>query len=98
MTAPVPAVRYDVNGQPDENYTVEEATRFLPLPQPVGVALLGQLGKDCSMVCRIHDLPWTVRPTPDKPWGTERAYPFQVIHEVFSLNPATAPYVPRRQA
>lgn len=87
--------RYTAEGLPDENWTVEEASRFLTCPQPVALDLLSKLGRDCSMVCRIHNLPWTVRATPDKPWGTERAYPFVVIREVFELNPDTAPYIPR---
>lgn len=90
-----PAVRYDVNGQPDTNYTVEEATRFLTCTQPVERGLLSKLGKDCSMVARIQGVQWTERPTPDRPWPTERAYPFPIILEVFRVNPATAPYIPK---
>lgn len=88
--------RYDVDGRPDSNFTVEEASRFLTCRQPVPVSLLGKLGKDCSMVCRIKEIGWTLRPTPGMPWPNERAYPAAVIKEVFELNPDTAPYVPKR--
>lgn len=83
------------SGEPDANWTVEEASRWLTCRQPVAVELLAQLGKDCSRVCRIHGLEWTIRPTPGKPWPNERAYPAEVIREVFNLNPETAPYVPK---
>lgn len=79
----------------DENFTVEEASRFLTCAQPVPLDLLRALGHDCSMVCRIWGRQWTVRPTPTKEWETERAYPPDVIREVFLTHPATAPYVPR---
>lgn len=86
------------DGTPDVNYTVEEASRWLTCPLPLDVRVLAQLGKDCSRVCRIHGLEWTLRPTPGRPWPTERAYPATVIREVFSLNPNTAVFVPQRSA
>lgn len=89
-------LRIDIYGKPDENYTVEEASRCLTCPQPVPVELLSKLGKDCSFVCRVRQGAWTVRPTPDKPWATERAYPIAVIREVFELNPDTAPFIPKK--
>ncbi|MGJ8505849.1 mechanosensitive ion channel family protein, partial [Glaesserella parasuis] len=57
--------------------------------------LLAKLGRDCSMVCRIRGAAWTERPTPSKQWLKERAYPFDIIREVFELNPDTAPYIPK---
>lgn len=82
---------------PDANFTVAEAARFLVgLPAPLTTADLGKLGKDCSMVCRIRNLQWTIRPTPLAPWPSERAYSVAVIQEVFKTNPMTAPYVPQR--
>jgi len=89
--------RMDINGEPDENYTVEEASRFLTCPQPVPNALLSKLGRDCSFVCRVRKSTWTNRPTPDKPWAMERAYPIAIIREVFELNPDTAPYLPKEK-
>ena len=82
---------------PDANFTVAEAARFLVgLPAPLTTADLGKLGKDCSMVCRIRNLQWTIRPTSLAPWPSERAYPVAVIQEVFKTNPMTALYVPQR--
>ncbi|ABR10590.1 BcepNY3gp55 [Burkholderia phage BcepNY3] len=81
---------------PDANFTVAEAARFLVgLPAPLTTSDLGKLGKDCSMVCRIKGLQWTIRPTPLALWPSERAYPAAVIQEVFKTNPMTAPYVPQ---
>lgn len=90
--------RIQQDGAPDANWTVEEAARWLTCAQPLDRLLLAQLGKDCSRVCRIHGLEWTLRPTPTKAWPNERAYPVAVIREVFSLNPQTAPFVPQRSA
>lgn len=95
LAAVAPGPRFTVDGAPDTNFTVEEASRFLTCWQPLPVGLLGKLGKDCSMVCRIRDSAWTERPTPTKTWLKERAYPFEIIREVFELNPDTAPYIPR---
>lgn len=89
--------RYDINGRPDANFTVEEASRFLTCAQPLPLKILSQLGKDCSMVCRIKTIGWTERAV-DKAWGKERAYPPAVIKEVFGLNPDTAPFIPGRAA
>jgi hypothetical protein len=84
---------------PDINFTVEEAVRWLrtPLGAPValGRSTMSQLGKDCSRVCRIHNLTWTLRPTPMKDWPNERAYPAAVIREVFMLHPETREFVPK---
>ena len=79
----------------DTNYTVEEASRWLTCAQPVDTKLLAQLGKDCSMYCRIHAIDWTIRPTPTKPWPSERAYPARVIREVFGAHPAVKAYLPK---
>lgn len=79
----------------DTNYTVEEASRWLTCAQPVPTKLLAQLGKDCSRVCRIRGIEWTIRPTPGQPWLNERAYPVDVIREVFSLHPETKDYIPK---
>jgi hypothetical protein len=78
----------------DAYYTVEEASRFLTCEQSVATALLAQLGRDCSRVCRIRGVEWHIRPTPGRPWPNERAYPVDVIREVFSLNPDVSPFVP----
>lgn len=82
--------------QPDPlHWTVEEAADFLVgMPAPLTRLQLGKLGKNCSMVCRIRNIAWTIRPTPGKPWPNERAYPQQVILEVFRANPDTRSYVP----
>ena len=90
MTADQAPPRINVEG----HWTVEEASRWLTCAQPVGPALLQKLGKDCSMVCRIRNIEWSVRPTPHKRWPNERAYPADVLREVFQTNPETAPYVP----
>jgi hypothetical protein len=83
---------------PDTNYTVEEASRWLTCAQPVSLSLLQKLGKDCSMFCKVKQIEWSQRPTPHQRWNTERAYPAAAIREVFLLNPATAPYVPKTSA
>lgn len=75
-------------------YTVEEASRWLTCEQPVPLRLLQKLGKDCSMVCRIRGVVTTNRATPHQPWPTERAYPTEIIREVFEGNPEAAPYLP----
>lgn len=84
---------------PDVNFTVEEAAIFLRLPDGSPLQLtrgqLSTLGKDCSMVCRIRHVEWTLRPTPLKSWPNERAYPKEIIREVFAANPATRDYVPK---
>lgn len=80
---------------PDVNFTVEEAARFVPKPDGFDLKLLAQLGKDCSMVCRMRGLQWTLRPTPTKAWPNERAYPAEIIREVFANHPATRDYVPK---
>ena len=87
--------RFDINGLPDANFTVEEASRFLLCAQPVALKILGQLGRDCSMVARIKSVPWTERAV-NRPWGKERAYPSDIIKEVFELNPDTSPFIPRQ--
>ena len=78
-----------------DHYTVEEASRWLTCPQPVPLKLLQQLGKDCSMVARIRNVEWSLRPTPHQRWPNERAYPADVIREVFAANPETAPFIPK---
>jgi hypothetical protein len=84
---------------PDTNFTVEEAARFLKDAHGAQLQLtrgnLSSLGKDCSMVCRIRNAQWTLRPTPTKDWPNERAYPPAIIREVFSSHPATRDYVPK---
>ncbi len=79
------------------HFTVEEASRWLTCQQPVPLPLLQKLGKDCSMVCRIRSAEWSLRPTPHQRWPHERAYPAEIIREVFLANPETAPYVPAAQ-
>lgn len=95
LVVAAPGPRFTIEGKPDDNYTVEEASRFLTCHQPVPVSLLAKLGRDCSMVCSIRGAAWTERPTPTKQWLKERAYPFAIIREVFELNPDTAPYIPK---
>jgi len=80
------------------HFTVEEASRWLTCAQPVNLKLLQQLGRDCSMVCRIRKIEWSLRPTPNQRWPNERAYPAAVIREVCLANPETAPYVPQVEA
>lgn len=94
MSAPMQPRRTN-EGAVDTNWTVEEASRFLSCEQPLPRELLSKLGRDCSLVCRIHGHEWTLRPVTGKDWTTERAYPVAVIREVFLTNPATAPYVPK---
>ena len=77
------------------HFTVEEASRWLSCAQPVNLKLLQQLGRDCSMVCRIRNIEWSLRPTPHQRWPNELAYPAAVIQEVFAANPETAAYVPK---
>lgn len=85
--------------KPDpDHWTVEEAADFLVgLPAALTRTQLGKLGKDCSMVSRIHNIGWTIRPTPGKPWPNERAYTRDVLLEVFRANPDTRDYVPSPQ-
>lgn len=78
-----------------DHYTVEEASRWLTCPQPVPLKLLQQLGKDCSMVARIRNVEWSLRSTPHQRWPNERAYPADIIREVFAANPETAPFIPK---
>jgi len=80
------------------HFTVEEASRWLTCAQPVNLKLLQQLGRDCSMVCRIRNIEWSLRPMPHQRWPNERAYPAAVIREVFLANPETAPHVPQVEA
>lgn len=77
------------------HFTVEEASRWLTCAQPVELKLLQKLGMDCSMLARIRGIEWSLRPTPHQRWPNERAYPAEVIREVFLANPDTAPYVPK---
>ncbi|WWQ12973.1 hypothetical protein PQ43W_27 [Ralstonia phage PQ43W] len=79
----------------DQLWTVEEASRWLTCPQPVPLRLLQRLGKDCSMVCRIRGVALVDKPVIGKIWPTERAYPADVLKEVFLTNPETAPFVPK---
>jgi hypothetical protein len=84
------------------HWTVEEASRWLTCAQPVELALLQKLGKDCSMVCRIRNSFWVDKPVAGKPVAgkrgpTERAYPVEIIREVFLTNPQTAQFVPKGQ-
>lgn len=78
----------------ENRWTVQEASEWLTCEQPVSLDLLRVLGRDCSMVCRIYKMDWVDKPTPGQPWPTERAYPLEVLKEVFSRNPKTAPYMP----
>jgi hypothetical protein len=75
-------------------FTVEEASRWLTCPQPVPMALLQRLGKDCSMVSCLHKQPTGSKPTPEKRWPSERTYTADVIRLVFKTCPDTAPYLP----
>lgn len=77
-----------------EHFTVEEASRWLTCKQPVPLKLLQKLGKDCSMLCRLRNIQHTLRATPHQPWPNEKAYPADVIREVFAMNPDTAPFLP----
>ena len=77
------------------HFTVEEASRWLTCAQPIDIKLSQKLGKDCSMVCRIRQAEWSLRPTPEKRWPNEHAYPAEIIREVFLANPETAQYVPK---
>jgi hypothetical protein len=90
-TPPAAPVKINVTG----HFTVEEASRWLTCAQPVPLKLLQQLGRDCSMLSRIRSIEWSMRPTPHQRWPNERAYPADVIREVFLANPETAPYVPQ---
>lgn len=91
MNAPFTSEKINVEG----HFTVEEASRWLTCAQPVPLKLLQQLGKDCSMLARIRNIEWSIHPTPHQRWPNERAYPAEVIREVFAANPETAPYVPK---
>lgn len=86
----------------DDNFTVAEACRWLKnadgTPFTADMALLRQLGKDCSLCARIRNAQWSLRPTPHQPWPHERAYPREVIQEVFRLNPTTAVLLPKENS
>ncbi len=53
-----------------------------------------RLGKECSMVARIHRRPTGTVEVVGEAWPTEKTYTHDVLREVFRLNPATAPYMP----
>lgn len=75
-------------------YTVEEASKWLTCPQPVPLPLLQKLGKDCSLVARVWNVPTGVKLTPTKPWPQEKTYPASIIREVFGSNPDTRHCLP----
>lgn len=81
----------------DTNFTTREVCGWLKHPDgtpfEAPLRLLQQLGKDCSLCARLRNAQWTVRITPDMPWPQERAYPREIIQEVFRLNPVTRPFV-----
>lgn len=80
--------------QTEQMLSVKQAVAFLKLPAPLDRATLSKLGKECSMVARIHRRPTGTVEVIGEAWPTEKTYTHDVLREVFRLNPATAPYVP----
>lgn len=74
--------------------SVKQAVGFLKLPAPLDRSTLSKLGKECSMVARIHRRPTGTVEVFGEAWPTEKTYTHDVLREVFRLNPATAPYMP----
>lgn len=74
-------------------FTVAEALQSLraavPNTAPVQRGALIQLGKDCAAVCRARKIAPEQREVFGKDWRFEKAYPVDVLEEVFSRNPAT---------
>lgn len=77
--------------------TVAEAHGFLPGAPPADMALLRKLGHEASLAARAMRRPTGTKAVIGKPWPFEKTYTFDVLREVFRLNPATAPYVAKRE-
>ena len=71
-------------------WTVDEAGKWLQ-SEGLPLDLRRQLGKDCSMVCRIHNQGWRDKVVYGQDWSTERAYTREVLLEVFKAHPVTRP-------
>jgi len=80
--------------QTEQMLSVKQAVGFLKLPAPLDRNTLSKLGKECSMVARIHRRPTGTVEVFGEAWPTEKTYTHDVLREVFRLNPATAPYMP----
>lgn len=82
-----------------QHLTVEEALLFLVpvtvMAYDARLPLLRQLGKDCSMVCRIRKEGWIDKPVRGRQWPTERAYSPAVLREVFANHPQTRDLLPK---
>jgi hypothetical protein len=82
-----------------QHMTVEEALLFLVpvtvMAYDARLPLLRQLGKDCSMVCRIRKEGWIDKPVHGRSWPTERAYSPAVLREVFANHPQTRDLLPK---
>lgn len=75
--------------------TVEQAVAFLKLPAPLGRGDLSKLGRECSMVARIHKRPTGQVEVFGQNWSHVKSYTYDVLKEVFRLNPATKDYLPK---
>ena len=80
--------------QTEQMLSVKQAVDFLKLPESLDRGTLSKLGKECSMVARIHRRPTGTVEVFGEAWPTEKTYTHDVLREVFRLNPATAPYMP----
>ena len=77
-------------------YTVAEAALWLVgCEKLVSVDILKELGRDCSMLSRVRQQEWMLRPTPHMPWPHERAYAADIIRDVFLTHPYTQKFVPK---
>lgn len=75
--------------------SVAQAYAHLVDAPPADVALLRKLGHEANLAARAMRRPTGTVPVVGKPWPSEKSYTFDVLREVFRLNPATAPYMPK---
>lgn len=83
------------NTEHELTLTVAAAYGFLVDAPPADMTLLRKLGYEASLCARANRRPTGSVPVVGKPWPTEKSYTFDVLREVFRLNPATAPYMPK---
>lgn len=74
--------------------TVVEAIQYLPGLPALDRGTLSKLGRECSLAARAMRRPTGTVPVIGKAWPSEKSYTFDVLREVFRLNPATRDYLP----
>lgn len=85
------------NTENELTLTVAAAYGFLKGAPAADMALLRKLGHEASLAARAMRRPTGVVPVVGKPWPSEKSYTFDVLREVFRLNPATAQYMPKTE-